>query len=65
MMLGRPWERQARAVFTNEDNGDLTVKIKSEDGRRVVKWLAAKANHERNRSFARPEDSQSLRMGKE
>jgi predicted aspartyl protease len=62
LMLGRPWERRARAVFTNEDNGDVTVKIKSEDGRRIVKWTAAKANDERNRAFARAaEDYQSMK----
>jgi hypothetical protein len=53
LLLGRPWERAVRASFVNEDDGSYTVLIKSPDGRRIVKFCAATASHERNREFAR------------
>jgi hypothetical protein len=53
LFLGRPWERFVRAEYVNEEDGSLTVRIRSRDGRRIVKFCAAPANHERNRSFAR------------
>ena len=53
LILGMPWRRSARAEATIEDNGSYMVKIKSQDGRRIVKWIAAPAEHERNREFAR------------
>jgi hypothetical protein len=56
LLLGRPWERMTRASFTNEDNGDYTCRIKSPDGRRIVQFIAAKADHHRNQSFARDTD---------
>jgi hypothetical protein len=48
LLLGRPWERMTRASFTNEDNGDYTCRIKSPDGRRIIQFIAAKADHHRN-----------------
>ena len=53
LLLGRPWEREVRAQFTNEDDGTYTVVIKSKDGGRRVKFTAVQANHERNREFVR------------
>jgi hypothetical protein len=53
LLLGRPWEREVRAAFVNEDNGSYTVHIKSPDGRRIIKFCAVTAIHERNREFAR------------
>jgi hypothetical protein len=53
LLLGRPWEREVRASFVNEDDGSYTVHIKSPDGRRVVQFVAATAIHERNKEFAR------------
>ena len=34
LILGRPWERAVRAEYVNEDDGSLTVRVKSPDGRR-------------------------------
>jgi hypothetical protein len=53
LILGRPWERMVRAEYINEDDGSYTVKIKSPDNRRMVQFCAVKAEHERNREFAR------------
>jgi hypothetical protein len=53
LLLGRPWEKATRASFVNEDDGSYTVHIKSPDGRRIVKFCAVTAIHERNRQFAR------------
>jgi hypothetical protein len=57
LILGRPWERMVRAEYVNEDDGSYTVKIKSPDGRRMVQFCAVKAEHERNREFARHAES--------
>jgi len=56
LILGRPWGRSARAVFTNEDDGSYTVTIRSPDGMREVKFLASPAEHKRNREFVRPKE---------
>ena len=56
LLLGRPWGKMARAMFINEDNGDYVCRIKSPDGRRIVQFVAARANHPRNRSYAREAD---------
>jgi hypothetical protein len=53
LILGRPWGRSTRAEFKNEDDGTYVVRIKSQDGRRLVKFIAAPAEHERNREYAR------------
>jgi hypothetical protein len=53
LLLGRPWEKATRASFVNEDDGSYTVHIKSPDGRRIVKFCAVTAIHERDRHFAR------------
>ena len=53
LILGRPWERAVRASYVNEDDGSYTVRIKSLDGRREVQFCAVKAEHERNREFAK------------
>jgi hypothetical protein len=53
LILGRPWARSARAQMTNEDDGTYTCLIKSPDGRRMVKFVVAPAEHGRNREYAR------------
>ena len=60
LLLGRPWERAARCEQINEDDGTLTVRIKSPDGRRIVTFTGCKADHERNRSYARHADENSV-----
>ena len=60
LMLGRPWERQARAESENRSDGSLWMTIKSWDGRRIVKFCAVKAEHERNRSYARPAEEGTI-----
>src|SRR5579859_1723385 len=49
-------EREARAIFTNADNGDYLCTIRSQDGRRVVDFCAARGQHPRNRQHARGVD---------
>lgn len=56
LLLGRPWGKMAHAAFINEDNGNYVCRIKSPDGRRIVQFIAAKADHPRNRSYAREVD---------
>lgn len=56
LLLGRSWGEMARAAFTNENNGDYVCRIKSPDGYRIVQFVAIKAEHPRNRSFAREAD---------
>ena len=58
LILGRPWERTVRAEYINEDDSSLIARIKSPDGRRIVQFCACKAEHERNREFARHTDEQ-------
>jgi hypothetical protein len=53
LILGRPWERAARASTINEDEGHVTWVIRSQDGRRVVRFVGVQAEHERNRYHAR------------
>ena len=60
LILGMPWRRSARAETTIEDDGSYMVKIKSQDERRIVKWIAAPAEHERNREFTRLAEDRSV-----
>jgi hypothetical protein len=60
LILGRPWERMVRAEYINEDDGSYTVKIKSPDGLRMVQFCAVKAEHERNREFARSAENKNV-----
>lgn len=60
LILGRPWEREVRATLINEDDGSVTVIIKSQDGRRVVRFCAVKAEHERNRMYARHPEERAI-----
>ena len=53
LILGHPWERMVRAEFVNENDGSSWVRIKSPDGSKIVQFCAVKAEHERNREFAR------------
>jgi hypothetical protein len=56
LILGRPWERSTRATFVNEDDGNLTVTIRSPDSMKEIKFVAAHANNERNRDTVRPKE---------
>ena len=40
-------------MIINKDNGDYVCRIKSPDGRRIIQFVTAKADHLRNRSYAR------------
>ena len=53
LILGRPWGRMTRAVFANKDDGSYTVWIRSPDGMTEARFLAAPAQHERNRDNVR------------
>ena len=46
LILGRLWARSARAQFTNEDDGQYTIRIKSPDKRCQVKFCIVPAVHE-------------------
>ena len=56
LLLGRPFERAARAQYINEDDGSLVVLLRSQDGGREVLFKAAPAFHERNRQTGRPRE---------
>jgi hypothetical protein len=56
LILGRPWERSTRASYTNEDDGTLTVTIRSPDNMKEVQFVTAHADHERNRDTVRPKE---------
>lgn len=60
LILGRPWEHEVRAHIINEDDGSVTVIIKTKDGRRILRFCAMKADHERNRAFARYPEEHSV-----
>jgi hypothetical protein len=60
LILGMPWRRSARAETRIEDDGSYWIKIRNQDGSRVVQWMAAPAEHERNREFARNPETQSV-----
>ena len=53
LILERSWERMMRTEYINEDDGSYTIKIRSPNGRRMMQFWAMKAEHERNREFAR------------
>ena len=52
LILGRPWERTARAKTDNRDDGSLWYKVYSPDGRRMVEFCAVRPDNPRNREFA-------------
>jgi hypothetical protein len=56
LILGRPWERSTRATYANEDDGSLTVTIRTPDNMKEVQFIAAPAEHERNRDTVRPKE---------
>jgi hypothetical protein len=56
LILGRPWERATRLTYTNEDDGTLTATIRSPDNMQEVSFIAAHADHERNRETVRPKE---------
>ena len=53
LLLGRPWERVARACIENRDDGSCWVTIKAPDGLREVTFKAAEANSGRERAHVR------------
>jgi len=55
LLLGHPWECAVCATADNIDNGELIVTIRSPDGRREAKFIAAHAKHECNCRDARSE----------
>jgi hypothetical protein len=57
LLLGMPWILHTRAATNVEDDGSVTMHIKSLDGRAAVRWQALKTDHPRNRQFVRyPEE---------
>ena len=60
LILRMPWRRSARAETMIEDDGSYWIKIRNQDGSRVVQWMAAPAEHERNREFARNPENRSV-----
>jgi hypothetical protein len=60
LILGRTWARHVRAHFINEDDGTYTYIIKSPDGRRIARFTASPAQHERNRAFTRHPEEGSI-----
>jgi hypothetical protein len=55
LLLGRPWEMAVRATYVNEEDESYSCIIKNNDGTRIVKFCAMKADHERIRMYARPQ----------
>jgi len=53
IILGRPWERLVRAKHDNRDDASCYTTIHDERGN-SVSFCSVPANHERNRSEARP-----------
>ena len=53
LLLGRPWERVARACIENHDDGSCWVTIKAPDGLGEVTFKAAEANSGRERAHVR------------
>ena len=53
IILGRPWECMMRIQYINEDDGSMTMIIKSLDGDRFAKFYIIKGEHERNREYIR------------
>jgi len=49
-----------RALFINEDDGSLTVRIKSEDDIKVAQFCAIRVDDERNRQFAKPGEGEEF-----
>jgi hypothetical protein len=60
LLLGRPWERFVQAQSDNRADGSLWICIRTPDGRRCAQFCAVKADHERNRSFAKFPDEQAV-----
>jgi hypothetical protein len=53
LLLGMPWIHIMYAATIIEDDGSVSVHIKSTDGRIATSFTAVKANHERNRHFVK------------
>jgi hypothetical protein len=60
LLLGRPWEMAVRAVYVNEEDGSYSCTIKNDDGTRIVRFCAMKADHERIRMYARPQEKAAV-----
>jgi hypothetical protein len=52
-ILGRPWERRARAQYDNRDDGSLYISITSTDNKRRAIFCAVAEHSERNRDRVR------------
>src|SRR5205085_1606618 len=59
-ILGRPWERLARAWYNNRDDGSLYISITSLDSRRRAVFCAADEHSEQNRDRVRIMHLESL-----
>jgi hypothetical protein len=66
LILGRIWTRYIRVYFINEDDGIYIYIIKSPDGYHITHFTASPAQYERNRTFTRhpEEDSIGMEWGK-
>jgi hypothetical protein len=60
LLLGRPWEMAVRATYINEEDGSYSCIIKNDDGTRIVRFCAMKADHERIRMYARPQEKAAI-----
>jgi len=56
LILGRPFERSTRAQTINEDDGSVTVLLRSQDGSKELTFTSVKGQHERNREAVRFKD---------
>jgi hypothetical protein len=65
LLLGRPFERATRAAYFNEDDGSMTVRLRSQDGRREVIFTAVKGDHVRNREYVRDANSTKVKSLKD
>jgi len=45
-----------RALFINEDDGSLSVRIESEDDIKVAQFCAIRVDDKRNQQFAKPDE---------
>jgi hypothetical protein len=53
MILGRPWERKARAQYDNRENGSLYITISTLDNQRRAVFCAVGEHNDRNRDRVR------------
>jgi hypothetical protein len=56
LILGPPFERSTCLASINEDDGSLTILIRSPDNMKEIRFTAVPAEHERNRDTVRPKE---------